>query len=173
MSKISPKTLRLVYCATFIAIAVILSVFSIYLGENIKIALAPIVVMFAGIILGPVSGAIVGASSDLLVLLVKSLPGTYFPGFTITMAIYGLLAGLLFYKKNDSAPKLILGTIFIQTICSILINTFWLYFLYGTPYFVLLVSRFPSTYIACAVYIVVLLVLVRNKEKMFKTLYHA
>ena len=44
MSKISPKTLRIVYCATFIAIAVVVGSFlSFYVTESIKFNLAPVI----------------------------------------------------------------------------------------------------------------------------------
>ena len=46
MSEIRPKTLRLVYCAAFIAIAVVVGSFlSFYVTESIKFNLAPVVIM--------------------------------------------------------------------------------------------------------------------------------
>ena len=181
MSKISPKTLRLVYCATFIAIAVVVGSFlSFYVTETIKFNLAPVIVMFTGAVLGPIWGAAAGGISDLVSFLIGTAnkPGPYFPGFTITMILYGLLAGLLFYKRRQPAnvprlPRIVLGTVLIQTVCSLLINSFWNYFLYGPTYLVVLTTRLPSTYIMCAVYVVFMCILVKNKPKMFKTLYHA
>lgn len=179
MSKISPKTLRLVYCATFIAIAVIVGSFlSFYVTESIKFNLAPVVIMLTGAVLGPVWGAAAGGVTDLLSFLIGTAnkPGPYFPGFTVTMILYGLIAGLLFYRKANPAavlslPRAALGTVLIQTVCSLLINSFWNYFLYGPSYGVVLVTRLPSTYIMCAVYVVFMCVLLKNKPKMFRTLY--
>ncbi|MEG2360512.1 MAG: folate family ECF transporter S component [Christensenella sp.] len=179
MSKITPKTLRLVYCATFIAIAVVVGSFlSFYVTESIKFNLAPVVIMLTGAILGPVWGAAAGGITDMLSFLIGTAgkPGPYFPGFTITMILYGLIAGLIFHKKNSPAyvpsiAKISLGTVLIQTICSLLINSFWNYLLYGPNYAAVLVMRLPSTYIMCAVYVVLMCILLKNKQKMFKTLY--
>ena len=66
MSKISPKTLRIVYCATFIAIAVVVGSFlSFYLTESIKFNLAPVVIMLTGAVLGPIWGAAAGGVTAL------------------------------------------------------------------------------------------------------------
>ncbi len=164
------STQKLVYCAVFLAIAVLLSFFSIYLSEAIKITFAPLIIIFAGAVLGPIPGAIIGAATDLLVLLLKSLPGAYFPGFTVTMALYGLLAGFLFFRRNFqfSVLKTVLGVLLIQFVCSLLINTGWLSLLMGTPYFVLMVTRIPTTAISYAFYVVILLVLLKNKEKIVR-----
>ncbi|MEA4853424.1 MAG: folate family ECF transporter S component [Christensenella sp.] len=176
MAKIAPKTLRLVYCAVFLAIGVVLSFLSFYLTEDIKISFAPIAVMLAGATIGPLGGIAVGALTDILVLLIKSLPGPYFPGFTITMALYGLLAGIFFYhskdrRRQDKIWYIAVCVAIIQTICSLLINSAWNNMLFGPSYGVVLATRAPTTYIQCAVYIVILAVLIRNKQKIFKTLY--
>ena len=77
MSKISPKTLRLVYCATFIAIAVVVGSFlSFYLTESIKFNLAPVVIMLTGAVLGPVWGAAAGGvTASLTAGFLMSLAG--------------------------------------------------------------------------------------------------
>jgi len=142
MSKINPKTLRLVYCATFIAIAVVVGSFlSFYLTESIKFNLAPVVIMLTGAVLGPIWGAAAGGITDLLSFLIGTAakPGPYFPGFTVTMVLYGLVSGLIFYRKKHpsevpSIAKISLGTALTQTVCSLLINSFWNYLLYGPTY---------------------------------------
>ncbi|MEG1656590.1 MAG: folate family ECF transporter S component [Christensenellaceae bacterium] len=171
MQKISPKTLKVVYCAAFIAIAVLLGgFFSFYLTEEIKISLAPIPVMFAGSVLGPVFGGITGFITDLLSYLLKPM-GAYFPGFSITMALYGILSGLFFYKKpKNSLLKITLVTFLTQTVCSVFVNTLWLSIMMGTPYFVLMIGRLPTTYLSFAIYTIILFVLVKNKDKIIRNL---
>jgi ECF transporter S component (folate family) len=176
MSKISPKTLKIVYCAVFLAIGVILSFLAFYITEDIKISFAPIAIMMAGAVLGPIFGAVAGALTDILVLLIKALPSPYFPGFTITMALYGLLAGLFFYHRGsrtqkDSVWYIAIGVIIIQTICSLLINSLWNNLLFGPSYGIVLITRAPTTYIMCAMYFVILSVLLRSKQKICQTLY--
>lgn len=164
------KTRDLVYAALFLAVAVLLSFLSIYLSPTLKVSLAPCIVIFAGAYLGPVKGALVGGLSDILVLLIKALPGAYFPGFTLTMAIYGLLGGLLL-RSAKTRPGIIhtIGcTAIIQTVCSLIINTGWLTMMTGTPYSVLFISRIPLTVVSGIFYIVILLVLFRYQAKILR-----
>ncbi len=173
MSKISPKTLRLVYVAVMVAIATVLGIFSPYLGPHIKLSLAPIAVMFAGAILGPAAGGIVGFLSNFISFFANPFnPGGVFnPGVALTMALYGIAAGLFFYRKNTfPLPKVILCVFVMQTAFSTFLNTFWLSLFNGAPYMEFLVSRLPTTYICCAVYIAVMYVLLRNKDKIYHPL---
>lgn len=173
MSRISSKTMRIVYCAVLIAIAIILGIFSPYLGPQIKLSLAPIAVMFAGAVLGPVAGGVIGFLSNFISFFVNPFnPGGAFnPGLALTMALYGIAAGLLFYKKEKiSFPKVFISILVIQTVFSALLNTFWLSLFLGAPYLELMISRLPTTYITCAVYICVMYVLLRNKDKIYRPL---
>lgn len=179
MSEIRPKTLRLVYCAAFIAIAVVVGSFlSFYVTESIKFNLAPVVIMLTGAILGPGWGLAAGGVTDLLSFLIGTAakPGPYFPGYTVTMALYGLFAGLWFYRRKSrgeipSVRKILTGVVLIQTVCSLLINSFWSYLLYGPSYGSMIALRAPATYLMCAVYAVLMCLLLKNKRKMFGTLY--
>lgn len=173
MSKISPKTLRLVYCAVFVAIATILGIFSPYLGPQIKLSLAPIAVMFAGAVLGPVSGGIVGFLSNFISFFVNPFnPGGAFnPGVALTMALYGIASGFLFYRRSAiSLPRTIISIFTMQTVFSVFLNTFWLSLFMGAPYWEFLISRLPASYVCCAVYIAVMYVLLRNKDKIYRPL---
>ena len=81
-------------------------------------------VMLAAYLTGPVGGAVVGGLIDLIgALLVPT--GAYFPGFTATAAITGLVFGLLLYKKC-SLPKILIAVLSTQAVCSLLINTFFI-----------------------------------------------
>lgn len=168
----SVKTRFMVYCAVFLALAVLFSFFSIYFGPALKVSLSPAIIIFSGIVLGPLAGAAVGASSDLLVLLIKPLPGAYFPGFTLTLALYGFLGGLLYRTKRPGGRPGVLqiagSTAVIQILCSALVNTAWLVVLTETPFAALLPARLPLTAIADALYTAILCVLVRWQDRLLR-----
>ena len=63
--------------------------------ETVRIGLGPLPVYIAGIIGGPIPGAIVGALGDIIGAILFPLGG-YLPHFTVVAALRGLLAGLLF-----------------------------------------------------------------------------
>ncbi|MBD5558873.1 MAG: folate family ECF transporter S component [Clostridia bacterium] len=161
-------TRELVQAALLLAVAVLLNFVAIYLGPSLKVSLAPCIVIFAGAYLGPGKGALVGGLSDVLVLLIKALPGAYFPGFTLTMALYGFLGGVLLrsVRTRPSAARTIGSTLVIQSVCSLALNTLWLTMTTGNPYGLLFVSRLPLTFISGAFYVAVLMVLFRYQAKI-------
>ena len=92
--------------------------------QNIRLGFGEIPVILSGIMLGPVYGAITGALADLIGYPFNPM-GPYFPGFTLSSALTGLLPGLmslLFRKKWTLAVTAI--TIGITTvITSLTLNT--------------------------------------------------
>lgn len=115
-----------------IATLAILTAMGVVLGRFIpmvnlltsKYEFSFVAVMLAAYIAGPLGGAVVGGLIDLIgALLVPT--GAYFPGFTATAALTGLVWGLLLYKKCNF-PRILIAVLSTQTVCSLLINTFFI-----------------------------------------------
>ena len=94
--KIDVKSIALM--GLLIALEIILSRFLSIAAWNLKIGFSFIPVVIAAILLGPVEAALVGAIADFLGAVLFPI-GAYFPGFTLTQFIVGLVFGLLLYKK--------------------------------------------------------------------------
>jgi ECF transporter S component (folate family) len=66
--------------------------------------------------------------------------GVYFPGFTLTAFMRGVVFGLFLHKKQTGIR--ILGTVAVnQLILSLLLNTLWISLLYDSPYGALFLTR--------------------------------
>ena len=126
-------TRTLTTLAMLIAIEVILSRFLSINAWNIKIGFGFVPVVIAAILYGPLAGGIVGALSDFPI-------GTYFPGFTLTSFLMGMIFGLFLYKKQGWLQGLAAVGI-NQFILGLFLNTFWISVLYGSPYVPLLATR--------------------------------
>lgn len=168
----SNKTKKIVYCAMLIAIGVLLGYLSRVVNPVmslpfLRFSLAPAAVMLAGALLGWKYGAVIGALTDVLTFLAYPT-GAYFPAFTLTMALYGVLAGVFFYRKQSSVLRTTLLVILIQTLLSACLNTMWNVVLYGPLDPVKLGMRLATSYTACAAFIVILNVLFRYKERFFR-----
>lgn len=126
-------------------------------------------VMLAAYLTGPVGGAVVGGLIDLIgALLVPT--GAYFPGFTLTAALTGLVFGLLLYK-NCTVPKIIIAVLSTQAVCSLLINTLFISVFFSPKGFTaLLAARAVQAVIMSAIQIVFAIVLFRkvNLKKLLK-----
>ncbi len=133
------KLLRVAITAILIAMQIVLSrVLSINL-TYLKIGFSFVPLMFASYLYGPAGGVIVATVSDLVGAL--GLPsGPFFPGFTVTAALSGFIYGITFHK-NCTTPKIVVGVIANEVICSLLLNTLWLSIMYTSAFTELVATR--------------------------------
>ncbi len=98
----------------------------------------PIAVL--AILYGPVIAAIGYGLADLIGAWL--LPtGTFFPGFTVSAVLTGLIFGWILYKKEVTITRALLASALVCLIVNLLINTYWLTFIIGKGFKVLLASR--------------------------------
>lgn len=126
---------KLVVCAMLVALGVVLSgVLSIPItldgSPSAKIGFGPLPIIFAGILFGPLYGAMAAAVWDILTALIFPV-GAYLPWFTLSAVLFGLLPGLFFMKKQDyKFGRVFLATASPLVLVSIFINTFLIIILY-------------------------------------------
>lgn len=129
-------TRALVTLALLAAISVVLARFIIPMPNvtmRFSIEAAPIII--AGLLFGPVPGAIVGFVADLVGCLFSGYG--YNPVFSLPPVLIGLCAGLLrglLYKKI-SYPRVLATFLPAVVLGSILWQSYWLSFFYGTKTF--------------------------------------
>lgn len=119
-------------CALLLALATILGFFKIPITQIIEIRFGALPVAVAGAFFGPVIGGIVGGLSDILAFIVKPT-GPFFPGFTISSVIGGVIFGFILYSKDRKPTilRIFMAQVAYTIIVGLLINSFNLYFLYG------------------------------------------
>ena len=136
---ISAGTKKLVYCALLTALGVVLggmlSIPAMPLGSyTLKIGFGVLPVIIAAVLYGPVYGGVVGGLTDLIQALIFP-KGPYMPWFTVIGALFGVIPGLFFSKGQPVTWRRLFAAIFTgQTICSVVLNTLLLMWLYGSPY---------------------------------------
>ena len=130
----------LVMASMLLAIAVVLGFYTLQLTEFIKIGFAYIANELAGMMFGPVVGSLIGALADVLKYLVNPT-GPFFPGFTISGFLGGLIYGIVLYKKPLSIKRVIVANTLVTVLVNLLVNTYWLTLLYGNAFMVLLPAR--------------------------------
>ena len=142
MNNVNKKNLTKQLCALALLIAVgvvlgrLVPVLSVW---NTKIEFSFVAVMLAACIAGPVGGLVTGALIDFIGAII--LPtGLYFPGFTATAALTGLVFGLLLYKKCNLG-RIVIAVLSTQLVCSFLLNTLFISILYTKAFTVLLATR--------------------------------
>lgn len=132
-------TKMLVTAALLIAMQIILSRFLSINAWNLKIGFAFTAVFVAAYLYGPWFSAVVAVIAD--VVGASLFPsGAFFPGFTVTAMLSGIVFGIFLYKKQT--PGRIIAAVAIdQLILGLLLNSYWISVLYGSPYVPLLATR--------------------------------
>lgn len=142
-------TRTLVILAVLIAMEIILNRFLSINAWNTKIGFSFVPVVLAAVLFGPIHAAIVGGMGDLLGALLFPI-GAYFPGFTLTAVLMGLVWGFLLHK-DASIPRILFAVIINQFILGLIVNTFWISVLYGSPYGPLFLTRIAQAAILTVV----------------------
>lgn len=62
----------------------------------LRIGFGSLPIIISGILFGPLVGGVVGTVADLIGFMLNPMGGAYFPGFTISAALNGVIPGLLY-----------------------------------------------------------------------------
>ncbi|GEM_PF-4151514 len=156
------KLRKLVFVSMLLAIVVVLKTIGLN-NDYVKMGLNAIPANLAYYILGPIGGAIFGALSDILgvVVLGQSLN----PLLTVTGALAGFIAGLILYGHPIQLWRIILAVVLKALICSIFLNTLIISAMYGVDFRALIVSRLLKNAIEVPLTIVVYYIIVKGLEK--------
>ena len=127
-----------------------------------KIGLGFAAVMVCGMLYGPGWAAVCAGLGDLVGSLLFPT-GAYFPGFTLTAAVTGLIFGLCLYRRERSWIHAVLAAALNCLIVSFLANSAMISFITGNSYAAMLATRAVQLAVMLPVQAAVLLLLTRSK----------
>ena len=142
MKKITTKAIS--YIALLIAADVVLTRFCIN-TPYMKIGFGFMATAIAAILYGPIFAGIEAACADIIGSLLFPT-GAYFPGFTLTAFLTGIVYGI-FLKKNIRKTNVIICVLLTSILFSGIANTYWLSILTGKGIIALLPKRIIQTLI--------------------------
>lgn len=160
---------KITVTAMLIALNIILERVFAYTVGNQQIGFSFIAVVFAAVYLGPFYTVAVSALGDILGTVLLSTQGAFFPGFTLTAVVMGLITGFIF-EKNVTVPKIVLNTLINLVVCSLLLNTYWLTFFRGAPFLAILIERIPQLIAMPIIQIIVNILVFSEKSAVRRTL---
>ena len=127
-------------CAMLAAIAVILGMFSINLGNYIRIGFSSIPNGVTSYLFGPAVGGIFAGVLDVLKYVLNPKGAYYLPMTLVTM-LAGILYGSMYYKRTLTLPRILATKFIVMLVCNVILNTLCLSDLYGDAFMVLLPAR--------------------------------
>lgn len=143
-----------------LAAQIVLSRFCSIATWNIKIGFTFIPIVLSAGLFGPWGAGMLAALADFLGAVLFPI-GPYFPGFTATAFCVGVVFGLLLRQKQSWGR--ILAAVVITQLCgSLLLDTFWISLLYGSPFLALLSTRAIQCAVMCALELFVIPVLCKQ-----------
>ncbi len=155
----------------FGAVSIILGALTIAIGDYIKIGFSSIANQFVYYLFGPVVGALFGGTLDILKFIVKPT-GAFFPGWTLSAAVAGVLYGVFLYRKPLRLWRVMAAELTVSVVCNMLLGTLWLNIMYGQAFFAILPMRVFKNLIMWPVNSVIFYTLAWTLEQggVFKTL---
>lgn len=122
-------------------------------SESLRFSMSFIPVVIAARRFGIVGGMVVYGIGDFLGAIIFPSGGAFFPGFTLTAVVAGLIYGL-FLGKKSGVVRIAFSVILSQLICTLLMNSYWLSTLMGSEFSAIFLSRIPQALIMSALQIV-------------------
>ncbi|MBR3545385.1 MAG: folate family ECF transporter S component [Oscillospiraceae bacterium] len=165
MSKFNTK--KLITLSVLVAMDVVLTRFLSINAWNTRIGFGFVPMVIAAMMYGPLSAGIVAALADFIGAILFPT-GPYFPGFTFSVFLMGIVFGLFLYKDR-SFWRVVVSVLITQFVISLFLTTYWISFLYGANYKALLATRVVQSAIISAAQIIVIPLmaqLVKRLDKM-------
>ena len=141
--------------AALVAIQIVLERFCSFNTPLLRVGFGFIPLAVCGMLYGPVWAGAAGGLADVLGTFLS--PYGFYPPITLTAILLGVVFGLFLHRENlRFFPHIVLCTLASCVGLSLLLQSFWLCLLNGTPYGAMLVTRLPQCGFNIAVYLAVL-----------------
>ncbi|MBM7581636.1 ECF transporter S component (folate family) [Caldicoprobacter guelmensis] len=164
---------KMAYTGLLTAISIILTRFfaaniNILGVFALRLSFGEVPIMLSGILLGPVYGVACGALSDIIGYAINPVGGPYFPGFTLTAALTGLIPNLMarYYRNNWNWPSITV-IVTVTTIITVLLNTLWLSWMFDKAYFALLPPRVIGRTILLPAHVIIIRIVLKHTQRVF------
>lgn len=150
-------TKTLVLMGLFVALSIVLTRIAKPIDlPFVRVTFGFIATSLASCIIGPVLSGIIAAVSDVAGYFLFPSPsgGAFFPGFTLSAFITGLIYGVFLYKKPKTLIRIILAVLSVSVVVDLGMNTIWLSILYDKAWIAFFTGRLLKTAIMLPVQVV-------------------
>ncbi|MBQ6496234.1 MAG: folate family ECF transporter S component [Firmicutes bacterium] len=149
------STQRLVIMAFLIAISVVLTRFCSINTPILRIGFGFLPCAIMGIMYGPLWAGVGYAIADVLGMMIFP-NGMYFPGFTLTAFLTGIVFGLFYHGREVSFKSSILPNAIVCFVLNLFLDTLWLMILMGQGFWVLLPTRIVKVVVMFAIQVILI-----------------
>lgn len=166
------KLKKIILSGILLALLIVLNRFISIKTPLLVISFSFIPIMMSAIWLGPKYSTLIAALGDLIGAILFPF-GTYFPGFTVSAGLVGLIYGIFLYQKPGEEInnkkfilKLIISNLLVLGIVEIFVVSIWLNILYGKAYLVVVSSRVVAQVIMFPIRVITIFLLEKLTRPM-------
>lgn len=122
---------KIIFSGLFLAAAIVLSRFLAINTPIVSISFSFIPIILSAMMLGTGYSVLIAGLSDLIGALLFPF-GAYFPGYTFSALLSGLIYGLFLSRAKNLSGKqmlwrLIVACVLVSLICNLCLNTLWIW----------------------------------------------
>ena len=170
MDKRKNTTEMLVVTAFMIALEIVLSKLVSINIPFLRIGFGFLPIAILAIMYGPICAGVAYAIGDVIGGFLFPT-GAFFPGFTLTAFLTGVIMGLVLYNKKITIVRALIASALVCVLCNLLLNTFWLTFIIGKGFAVLLASRAVKELVSIPVMALLIVAMDKTLIKAVKNLH--
>lgn len=171
----SPRCLAISALLIALNVAMDLLGIRIWLTPDLRISLGFVLNASIAMLFGPVTGMMAGFCTDVLGYLANPAMGAYFPGYTLTAMLGGLLYGLWLYPCHTTRLRCLAAKASVSLFCNVGLNTLWLTLTGGSAFMALLPLRILKNIVLLPVEVLLLYMvtgIVLNIHQRFTDVVH-
>lgn len=151
------KNIRIVISlGMFIAMEVILTRFLSIQTPIVRIGFSFIPIAISSMMFGPVFGGIAAALADIIGMMIFPTGGAFFPGFTLSAFLTGVIYGLFLSKKSKTFLRISMAVIVVSAFINLGLDTIWLLMITGKGILVILPPRIIKTIVMVPIQILLI-----------------
>ena len=134
------KTVDIIIMAFLMTMEIILTRFFAIQTPALRIGFGFLPMAIMAIMYGPLWAGLSYAACDVLGMMIFPR-GPYFPGFTFTAFLTGLIYGLILHNKTVTWKRSFAAAVIVGIFCNLVLDTVWLHIITGSAVWVLLPFR--------------------------------
>lgn len=134
------KTKVIAFLSLLVAMDVLLTRILSFQIDIIRVSFGFVPQVFSSMLFGPLIGGAGAVLGDIIGMAVAP-KGVYFPGFTFSALLTGMIYGFFLFGKPKTLLRITLAVLCITLFVDIGLNTYWLTILLGKGYMGMLPAR--------------------------------
>jgi ECF transporter S component (folate family) len=135
------NTRIVIFMGLFVALEIVLTRFLSIQTPIVRIGFGFVPIALAAMMFGPLVGGMTAALADIIRMMLFPNGVSYFPGFTLTAFLGGVIYGIILYRKPKSIIRIALSVIIIRLFANIGLDTVWLVFFFNKAAAAIMVPR--------------------------------